>query len=375
MDLSDNQLSGDLPVSLGELNMMIYLNLSRNLFQGSIPDSLGKLLNIEELDLSNNVLSGVIPKALANLSYLANLNLSFNRLDGQIPEGGVFSNITLESLMGNNALCGLPTLGIAPCQNKTNHSRSKQQLLKVLLPAVLAFCISVSCLYMLVKIKINRKGNTPLSSGTDLLSYQLISYHELVRATNNFSDDNLLGAGSFGKVFKGQLDDESVIAVKVLNMQDELASKSFDTECRALRMVRHRNLLSIISTCSNLDFKALILQYMPNGSLNDWLYSDDERQLSFLQRVATMLDVATAMEYLHNQLLEAVLHCDLKPSNILLDEEMTAHVSDFGISKLLAGDDSFIVLTGMPGTVGYMAPGAELSLSSNTNDANNRIVD
>jgi hypothetical protein len=87
---------------------------------------------------------------------------------------------------------------------------------------------------MLVRIKIIRKGNTPLASGTDLLSYQLISYHELVRATSNFSDDNLLGAGSFGKVFKGQLDDEFVIAVKVLNMQDESASKSFDTECRAL---------------------------------------------------------------------------------------------------------------------------------------------
>jgi hypothetical protein len=337
--------------------MMIYLNLSRNLFQGSIPDSLGKLLNIEELDLSYNVLSGVIPKALANLSYLANLNLSFNRLDGQIPEGGVFSNITLESLMGNNALCGLPTLGIAPCQNKTNYSRSKQQLLKVLLPAVLAFFISASCLCMLVTINTNRKGNTPLASATDLLSYQLISYHELVRATSNFSDDNLLGAGSFGKVFKGQLDDESVVAVKVLNMQDESASKSFDMECRALRMVRHRNLLSIISTCSNLDFKALILEYMPNGSLNDWLYSDDERQLSFLQRVGIMLDVATAMEYLHSQLIETILHCDLKPSNILLDEEMTAHVSDFGISKLLVGDDSSIVLTSMPGTIGYMAPG------------------
>jgi serine/threonine protein kinase len=122
-----------------------------------------------------------------------------------------------------------------------------------------------------------------------LLSYQLISYHELVRATSNFSDDNLIGAGSFGKVFKGQLDDESFIAIKVLNMGHQLASKSFDTECCALEMARHRNLVKIISTCLNLDFKALILEYMPNGSIHDWLYSNNGCQLSFLQR-----------EYLHH---------------------------------------------------------------------------
>jgi len=357
MDLSRNKLSGGIPISIGELHMMIYLNLSSNLFQGSIPGSFGKLVSIEELDLSSNVLSGAIPKSLTNLTYLANLNLSFNRLDGQVPEGGVFSNITLESLMGNNGLCGLPRLEIAPCQNNTDHSWSKLEVLKVILPAVLAIFVLALCLYMLVRVKVNIGRKMTVPSGTDLLNYQLISYHELVRATSNFTDDNLLGAGSFGKVFKGELDDGSVVAIKVLNMEHELASKSFDTECRALRMARHRNLVKIISTCSNLDFRALILEYMPHGSLDDWLYSNDGRQHSFLQRVAIMLDVAMAMEYLHHQHFEAVLHCDLKPSNILLNQDMIAHVSDFGISKLLAGDENSITLTSMPGTVGYMAPG------------------
>ncbi|KAF2951778.1 hypothetical protein DAI22_01g288800 [Oryza sativa Japonica Group] len=355
MDLSRNQLSGDIPFSFGELQMMIYMNLSSNLLQGSIPDSVGKLLSIEELDLSSNVLSGVIPKSLANLTYLANLNLSFNRLEGQIPEGGVFSNITVKSLMGNKALCGLPSQGIESCQSKT-HSRSIQRLLKFILPAVVAFFILAFCLCMLVRRKMNKPGKMPLPSDADLLNYQLISYHELVRATRNFSDDNLLGSGSFGKVFKGQLDDESIVTIKVLNMQQEVASKSFDTECRVLRMAHHRNLVRIVSTCSNLDFKALVLEYMPNGSLDNWLYSNDGLHLSFIQRLSVMLDVAMAMEYLHHHHFEVVLHFDLKPSNILLDNDMVAHVADFGISKLLFGDDNSITLTSMPGTVGYMAP-------------------
>ncbi|EHA8590704.1 receptor kinase-like protein Xa21 [Cocos nucifera] len=359
MYLSANRLSGIIPSAIGQLQMLQYLDMSHNLFQGPIPQTFGGLISINNLNLSSNDLRGAIPESLADLRYLAGLNLSFNRLEGKIPIGGIFSNLTIQSLKGNAGLCGAPELGFPPCSSNATVSnpRRGQHVLKVALSVSASVLLLVACFSVLLVLlaRRRRKKTTASTDPPHLNDHRLISYHELIRATDNFSEANLLGRGSFGSVFKGRLDDGLDVAVKVLNLEMEAASRSFDAECRALRMVRHRNLIKIISTCSNLDFKALVLHYMPNGSLERWLYSHNYC-LSLLQRINIMLDVASALEYLHHHHTQVVLHCDLKPSNVLLDEDMNARVGDFGIAKLLLGDSKSMVSASTQGTIGYIAP-------------------
>ncbi|KAK6797345.1 hypothetical protein RDI58_005047 [Solanum bulbocastanum] len=187
------------------------------------------------------------------------------------------------------------------------------------------------------------------------LEPQRFSYYELQRATQGFDEKNLLGSGGFGSVYKGTLADEMIVAVKVFNVQMEGTLQTFDRECEILRNLHHRNLTKIISGCFNLDFKALIVEYMPNESLDKLLYSRDYC-LNIMQRLNIMVDVASALEYLHHGYSVPVIHCDLKPSNVLLDNNMVGHLTDFGIAKLLTKEES-IAHTRTFATIGFIAPG------------------
>jgi hypothetical protein len=264
IDISNNRLVGSLPSSFVPHQMLTYLDLSHNLFEGFIPQTFDHLTNLVALDLSSNNISGTIPNYLANCTYLTDLNLSFNKLEGKIPNGGVFSNLTFQSLMGNIGLCDGTHLGFSPCLDKPHQSHG-QHFLKFVISAITVIVGAIVAFsYIITKRKIMEKPVVSTSNCMiDAISYRLVSYQEISRATDNFNENNLLGVGSFSKVFKGQLDDGLVVAIKVLNMQVKVAAKSFVAECQVLRMSRHRNLIRIANACSKLDFRALLLQLCP----------------------------------------------------------------------------------------------------------------
>ncbi|KAI9385428.1 hypothetical protein POPTR_011G068500v4 [Populus trichocarpa] len=356
IDFSSNQLSGDIPTSIADLQNLAHFSLSDNRMQGPIPSSFGDLVSLEFLDLSRNSLSGAIPKSLEKLVHLKTFNVSFNRLQGEILDGGPFANFSFRSFMDNEALCGPIRMQVPPCKSISTHRQSKRPrefVIRYIVPAI-AFIILVLALAVII---FRRSHKRKLSTQEDPLppaTWRKISYHELYRATEGFNETNLLGTGSCGSVYKGTLSDGLCIAVKVFHLQLEGELMRFDSECEVLRMLRHRNLVKIISSCCNLDFKALILEFIPHGSLEKWLYSHNY-YLDILQRLNIMIDVASALEYLHHGCTRPVVHCDLKPSNVLINEDMVAHVSDFGISRLL-GEGDAVTQTLTLATIGYMAP-------------------
>ncbi|XP_044476873.1 receptor kinase-like protein Xa21 [Mangifera indica] len=322
LDLSKNLLSGNIPATLGGLQSLEALFLADNKFEGAILDAFEVLISLVSLDLSNNNLSGEIPKSLKAVTYLKNFNVSVNHLQGEIPNKGPFKHSSAQSFLLNHALCVLMT--------------------------VIVTLVFIKYYYNRKHSPVDRVDSLPLAT------WRRTSYLAIQQATDDFSEWNLLGIGGFGSVFKGTLSDGTIVAIKVFNLQVERVLRSFDSECEVLQNICHRNLIKVLSSCYNIDFKALILEFMPNGSLEQWLYSHNYF-LDILQRLNIMIDVALALEYLHHDYSRPIIHCDLKPQSILLDEDMVAHVSDFGISKLLdEGDSKTQTLT--LATIGYMAP-------------------
>ncbi|TYI44808.1 hypothetical protein ES332_A01G264100v1, partial [Gossypium tomentosum] len=367
--VSRNRLSGLLPNNLGSCVRLEALFLEGNLFEGPIPSSLSSLRGLVALDVSDNNLSGEVPEFLVSFGALKYLNLSFNDFDGVIPSEGVFKNKSATFVEGNNNLCGgIPELHLSRCNSKTS-SDTSLKLKVAIIVVILGVTLVFSCLLILWFRKKKEQPTTTCAENSILQLWILYT--------------NLLGSGSFGSVYKGILEESgAVIAVKVLNLLNRGASRSFLAEYEALRNIRHRNLVKVLTAISGVDyqgndFKALVYEFMEYGSLEEWLHqsinrneSGIMRNLSFFQIVNVAIDVAYALEYLHHHCETTIIHCDLKPSNILLDQEMVGHISDFGLVKILSSDrlnysTNQSSSIGLRGTIGYAPPeyamGSEMS--------------
>ncbi|GFY93177.1 leucine-rich repeat protein kinase family protein [Actinidia rufa] len=337
LKLSHNKLSGEIPSSLSSCISLQYLYLDNNSLKGVIPQSLESLRSIEELDLSDNSLSGELPNFFDSFSFLRKLDLSFNDLEGEIPAGEVFQNASAISVLGNNKLCGgIPALELPSCPDDEPRKKKMPLGLALLIPTVCGVLSIILTPSILILCWLRKMRNQPSVASSLMDSWGSISYNKLLKATNGFSSANLIGTGSFGSVYKGILNpsDQKAIAVKVFNQQRRGATKSFMAECKALKNIRHRNLVKIITACAsvdfqNNDFEALVYEYMENGSLEYWLHpvlsqkihaQEQRKSLSLLQRLGIAIDVASALDYLHNHCHVRIVHCDIKPSNVLLDE-------------------------------------------------------
>jgi Leucine-rich repeat (LRR) protein len=372
LDLSSNKLEGEIPSTLGECRELSILQMDSNFLIGTILP-LRSLTSLTMVNLSHNMLSGNIPAELGNMASLTELDLSYNDLQGQIPNGGVFQNASAVSLVGNWRLCGGPSdLQMHPCPVASREKVAQYYIIRVLIP-IFGFMSLLMLVYFVLTKKRAAQQPSLLSPLGD--QFPIVSYNDIAQATKNFSESNLIGRGGCGSVYSGNLMENKLeVAIKVLDIDMRGAEKSFLAECEALRNIRHRNLVPIITACSTVDingnvFKALVYEFMPNGNLDSMLHSQGNgkvrKPLDLNQRASVAANIADVLDYLHNGSGKTIIHCDVKPSNILLDDDMNARLGDFGIAKFYldsrttstADYSKPINSTGVKGTIGYIPPG------------------
>ncbi|KAL5199304.1 hypothetical protein ABZP36_020507 [Zizania latifolia] len=388
LDLSENRLAGTIPAQLGSCVALEYLNLSGNALRGALPASVAALPFLQVMDVSRNQLTGALPELLQVSTSLRDAQFSYNNFSGEVPRAGVLANLSAAAFRGNPGLCGyIP--GIAVCGAAIRHARHRRAVLPAVVGIVAAVCVmlcAVGC-RSIVAAKAKRAGRQSMRlvdvEDQTEREHPRISYRELSEATGGFVQSSLIGAGRFGRVYEGTLRDGARVAVKVLDPKGGgEVSGSFKRECEVLRRTRHKNLVRVITTCSTASFNALVLPLMPHGSLEDHLYPSHSGHnagapaaagagLDFGRLMSIVSDIAEGLAYLHHYAPVRVVHCDLKPSNVLLDAAMRAVISDFGIARLVAGagpgvgeasstsDESVPCnsITGLlQGSVGYIAP-------------------
>ncbi|GJN41166.1 hypothetical protein PR202_gn00504 [Eleusine coracana subsp. coracana] len=356
-NLSGNNLTGNIPPELAALPCLAEIGLANNMLTGPIPD-LSSSSNLSIIHFENNQLTGNIPSYLGSLPKLNELYLQNNMLSGAIPKALLSRSIAFD-------YSGNTYLGIG---------KQEKKHVIIIISALLgiSFLLAAAlCCYMLTRKTIRKQHSLENQNDdvTKILSAQKLhnsnrqsceiatetahpfKLSDLEVATNNFA--NRIGSGGFGIVYYGKLDDGKEIAVKVPTNDSYQGKKQFTNEVSLLSRIHHRNLVSFLGYCHQDGRNILVYEFMHNGTLKEHLHGRD-KHISWIKRLEIAEDAAKGIEYLHTGCTPSIIHRDIKTSNILLDKQMRAKVSDFGLSKFVAEDSH--ASTNVRGTLGYLDP-------------------
>ncbi|KAI4347594.1 hypothetical protein L6164_008395 [Bauhinia variegata] len=391
--LSNNNLKGTVPSTLQKLTNLEYLDLSVNNLQGSIPLSLYDLTPLRILDLSLNQISGTLNPKIENLKCLSNINLSNNKIFGRIPSeignfswsvridfshnmlsGEIPSNLCNQSYLylsynkfsekavsEFNSFCGL--------NGSSSRTNSAKRSMEIFIPITSFFVILMAAWFVspcVAKKKESEERRVKKGDVFSIWNYDgKIAYEDIIEATEDFDIKYCIGTGAYGSVYRAQLPSGKIIALKRLHQLESLEpslDRHFQNEVKMLTSVRHRNIVKLYGFCLHNSCKFLVCEYMEKGSLLQVLSNAEEaKEMSWSKRVNIIKGIANALFYMHHDCASTILHRDISSSNILLNSELEAFVSDFGTARILDTNSSNQTL--LVGTIGYVAPELAYTLS------------
>ncbi|CAH9090836.1 unnamed protein product [Cuscuta epithymum] len=362
LNLSHNHLMGPIPMEFGNLRSIEIIDMSRNKLSGEIPKEFGQLQNLNSLSLAHNNLSGQIPEQLANCLSLVHMNVSYNNLSGAVPRNQSFHKFSPDSFFGNPLLCGNWRGSICnPYGPKAKAIFSRTALVCIVLGFIAFLSMVIVAVYRSNKSRPFMKGPpTPIVFPKLVILHMdmaIHSYEDIMRITEDLNEKYIIGYGASSTVYKCVLKNSRPIAIKRIYTQRPYSLREFETELDTIGSIRHRNVVSLHGYSLSPHGNLLFYDYMVNGSLWDLLHAGPSKKvkLDWDTRLKIAVGAAQGLAYLHHDCNPIIIHRDVKSSNILLDEDFVARLSDFGIAKCMSstkGHTSTYVL----GTIGYIDP-------------------